>query len=445
MIERKDIIPLLFILLLLVAIFVVFLDKRPFTDEGSFCTIAQAISNGSILYRDIYNEKSPLPYLFASLFINLSDNPITVLRIIASLLFLITTFMLYMFLRANQLNCRASTAIAAFYILSAPLFQSFNYTSEIVATPLILFIFNQMGEEDPGGINLITGFFTGLLFFIKQPFGIFVLIVLIMAIKSKNMRGFFITGFFTSLLLMYIVLQIKGIFAPFIDNLFFTMNRYDLSLYVRLPYKNEYFQFILLIIFVSAIFIRFSKGSIDISRFFLLLSLMIAGVLRMDAFKLLPFFTVLLYLYSSSLRIDRMRQILVIVLVLSIISIVNYKYILNQNFDGIKMISHIIQSKTGENESIWIGPHEANIYCLSKRMPSSKYFFLLPWISRPEVTRTLSEDLAKNDRPGCIVDVSRFNNETEYNLELIFPEFREIKKGYEDIQEINGAIIYCKE
>ncbi|MCX7957849.1 MAG: hypothetical protein N3B13_02250 [Deltaproteobacteria bacterium] len=444
MINRKDIIPLFFILIVTLVIFAVFLNKRPFTDEGSFCTIAQAVSNGSVLYRDIYNEKAPLPYMIASLFINLGSNPIMVLRSIAFVFFLTTVFLIYLLGRMNMLNTSENTVLTTFFILTAPLYQSFNYTAEIIATPLILFVVWQIGKESEGKINFLTGFFSGLLIFIKQPFVLFALVAMVFAVRSGNIRKFFIPGFISALIFVFLLLKISGVYEPYIDNVIFTVKRYDIVSYMRLPYPNEYYQFAVILSLFIIIISGFVRKAVPLFDFLSLLSLMVVGIVRMDAFKLLPFFTVLVNVLSRKGVMSTLKNNSLILILLSCVSVCLYKDIIVQRFDGIKAISYTIEAKTDSKDSIWVGPHEANIYCLSRRRPSSKYFFLLPWINRPEVLMTLSEDLIKRDPPACLVDVSEFNKATDYPLSKMIPEFSEIIRDFRDIQEINGAVIYCR-
>jgi hypothetical protein len=125
--------------------------------------------------------------------------------------------------------------------------------------------------------------------------------------------------------------------------------------------------------------------------------------------------------------------------ILSILSIYFYRDIVAQRYDNLSLISSYIQSRTDERDSIWVGPHEANIYCLSHRRPSSKYFFFLPWIDRPEVILRIVDDITQNDPPRCIVDVSKFNNATDHSLTSLIPEFSEILKDYKDVSEIGGG------
>ncbi len=465
MIQKREIIPLILIFLIILVLFNILIDKRPFTDEGSFCTIAQAISNGAILYRDIYNEKAPLPYLFASIFIDYSENPIRVLRVISIILFFTSVILMYLYLRPHGFTIYQRTIILLFFVFTAPLFQSFNYTAEIVGLPLIVFIVHQIkrysssqkSEEEinieqdlmtaKGGdkIHIITGIFAGLLFFIKQPFILFVVIIFIIAATDSKMRRYFITGFFSAIILVLLLMLLTGTLLPFIENLLFTMKRYDLESYIRLPYPNEYYQFILLGILFFEIIVFLYYKSLRFSDFIIILSLLLPGMIRMDAFKFLPALAVILLFLTNNPYFKKLRNRVVLIGVFSLFSILHYTDILSQDFDSIKMVSTAVQVKSSPKDSIWVGPHEANIYCLSHRRPASKYFFLLPWINKPEVLITLGEDLVKRDPPVCIVDVSKFNMATTYRLEDMIPEFPEIIRDYKDRQEISGAVIYCKE
>lgn len=444
MIGIKDIPFLILILILATLLFLLFVDKRPFTDEGSFCTIAEAISGGKVLYKDVFNEKAPLPYLFASVFVKDEGNNIEILRRLSLVAFFLTLILLYILLKQNGLTILQATSISGFYILTAPLFQSFNYTSEILALPLILFIINRLYFDKRSKINIITGFLTVLLIFIKQPFILFSLFIIVIALFSTYLRRDFFIGVLSGIIFMLIVLLLTKSLLPFIDTLNFVIHRLNYKDYARLPYSNEYYQFLLLSSLFVFLLYNFFKKNLRLIHILLILCLLPQGIVRMDAFKLLPFFTVLIVIVARFSVLEEIKNLYIVLLVLSIISVWFYRDILNQNFDSIKSISYTIETKTDKKDSIWVAPHEANIYCLSHRRPSSRFFFLLPWISKSEVFLTLVEDLVRRDPPECIVDVSKFNNATIYNLFEMFPEFGEIIKDYKDVMEINGAIIYCK-
>ena len=439
-------IPLIFLVLILLLVqFYIFVDRRPFTDEGSYCTIAQAISQKMVLYRDVYNEKAPIPYFLLAPFINLNQNPILILRIISAISFGLATLILYHLLKLNGLSKLKAFAITIYFIITAPLFQSFNYTSEILALPLILFIIWQLSLNRMSKMNILCGFLTITLFFIKQPFILFILVISIFALFSYSVRRQFFKGMFVGLIVIVAALLISGSLIPFVENMEFLLTRYRSRSYFRLPYPNEYYQFILLCLLSGFMLYNFFKKNLSFVQVLLLLSLLPQGLVRMDAFKMLPFLTVLVLVLSRESIMDSIKKFYIVLLFLSIISVFFYRDILSQRYDNLKIVSTYVESKASEKESIWVGPHEANIYCLSHRRPSSKYFFFLPWIDRPEVILVIINDIVKNDPPRCIVDVSRFNNASEENLTSLIPEFSEILKDYKDVSEIGGAVIYCKE
>ena len=444
MIGIKDIPFLILILILATLLFFLFVDKRPFTDEGSFCTIAEAISNGSVLYRDIYNEKAPIPYFLAALFVDTNGDNIKILRKISFVAFLFCILLLYLLLKKNGLTILQTSFISVFYIQTAPLFQSFNYTSEILSLPIILFIINRLYIIERSKVNIIIGFLTIILVFIKQPFILFSLLIMIFALSSPNIRRHFFIGVLFGIVFIFLLLLITKSFLPFVENLSFIAHHLNLRDYARLPYRVEYYQFILILVLSTFLIYHYFKKNLKLIHILLALSLLPQGMVRMDAFKLLPFFTVLIIMIARLSIIEQVKNLYIILLILSVTPVWFYRDILNQNFDSIKSISYTVETKTDKKDSIWVAPHEANIYCLSHRRPSSRFFFLLPWISKSEVFLTLIEDLVRRDPPECIVDVSKFNNATTYNLSDMFAEFGEIIKNYKDVMEINGAIIYCK-
>jgi hypothetical protein len=189
-------IPLIFLVLILLLVqFYIFVDRRPFTDEGSYCTIAQAISQKMVLYRDVYNEKAPIPYFLLAPFINLNQNPILILRIISAISFGLATLILYHLLKLNGLSKLKAFAITVYFIITAPLFQSFNYTSEILALPLILFIIWQLSLNRMSKMNILCGFLTITLFFYKaNRLFLFILVISIFALFSYSVRRAVLQG-----------------------------------------------------------------------------------------------------------------------------------------------------------------------------------------------------------------------------------------------------------
>lgn len=443
----REIIGLIVIFTILIALYFIFVDKRPFTDEGSYCTIGQALADGSVLYRDIYNEKAPLPYFLAVPFVK-GGEPIRALRTVVLFFNMVTVLLLYLMLRMNSLSVLSSLSITLFYILTAPLFQSFSYISETVALPIILFVVMQLYRDQKGHLNILAGFFSLLLIFIKQPFVIFSLLIMLAAARSPNVRGGFYKGVFLSIVFMSILFFTTELFMPFIENITFALTRYDIKIYSRPPYRIEYYQFSLMLGLFVLFVTETIKREIPFYKFIVVLSLLLPGIFRMDAFKLLPFFTLLLVFLAREKYVRGIRNLfifLILLLLLSFGSVYQYRFILNQNFDSMKIISYYIQSAVPPEESIWVGPHEANIYCISHRRAASKYYFILPWIARPEVVQDIVEDLRGEDAPRCIVDVSQFNDASTRGLETVLPEFDSLVKDYDDVKMINNAIIYCKQ
>lgn len=206
-------------------------------DEGIYQTIAQAINNGNLLYRDIWDNKPPVLYLLYALF----DGDQFSTRLL-SLLFGILSIIVFFFLLKKLLALNETTkklplyiATALFaYLFAIPLFEgnianAENFMILPILTAAFLLI-RYFSKPTPKAL-LYVGILLSFAFLIKIV-AIFDLaaFVIFFLIESFGSRRKFITtgkdlallafGFFFPIVLTILFFAVQGGLSPFISAVF---------------------------------------------------------------------------------------------------------------------------------------------------------------------------------------------------------------------------------
>jgi hypothetical protein len=157
---------------------------------------------------------------------------------------------------------------------------------------------------------------------------------------------------------------------------------------------------------------------------------------RMDAFRLWPSTLMgMTYLFFAPPRqYGRLAMSSMAAAALVILFLAR----LPPGFGSEEAISQRVARLSSVTDPIWVGPFKPDIYCISHRIPASRYYFMLPWIATSGAKAELASDLYHRP-PRVIVDVS---NET-FSLAQIAPQIRDlINARYTLDSSIDGARIY---
>lgn len=231
-----------FILAVLVTVFLLRLPSlfEPYWygDEGVYLTVGQSLLRGRLLYRDIFDNKTPLIYLLAAA----SGGTLAWLRIFLLLSTLAATFFFYRlcqkFLSPKNPGVKIATLIFAF--LTNFLLEGNIANAEIfILLPTIAgldLIFGQIRTKNPRAVNFfLAGLILAFGFLTKVPalfdFGA----VLFFLILFKNSQKIFhfgkeelylVAGYLLPIAFTFLYFALKGAFYPFFNSCFIQMLGY---------------------------------------------------------------------------------------------------------------------------------------------------------------------------------------------------------------------------
>ncbi|MDO8620975.1 MAG: glycosyltransferase family 39 protein [Candidatus Levybacteria bacterium] len=396
-------------------------------DEGIYQTIGIALSQGKLLYRDIFDNKPPLIYLLYSLF-NSDQFTVRLVSIIFGLLsvvvfFLLTKKLFSEFKTNNRIACYFSTAFFAF-IFGLPLIEGNIANAEnFMLLPIILsalLIINQKQSN-----LFLAGLLLGVAFLFKvvSVFDFAALFLFISFVFFNNLQKHlkikeiakvlgkqlfsFVVGFLLPITITCLFFLLKGAFSDFLNATLSTNVGY-------VGYGNKLFgipqgllfaKFLALSIFSLIIFIK--RNRLGLSSIFILLWFSFS---LFNAFfserpyghyllVLLPSFSLLLGLFIVSNKFKQIYLVLVIgslLLILKNFSIYplnkNVLYYANifsfitdkenvtsyQSFFDKKTpmdyeIAQFIKPKVKATDSIFIWGNNAQVYKLINMVPPGKY------------------------------------------------------------------------
>jgi 4-amino-4-deoxy-L-arabinose transferase-like glycosyltransferase len=130
--------PLIALCLLPVVLYLPFLGAPFERDEGAYATIAQGLLDGQVPYRDLFDNKPPLVYLWYALSFLLFGEGVEAPRIIAAVMLSVTT--LALFAQARMLFSRGAAYVAAaFFAVSTgvPFLALHANTEAYMLLPLV--------------------------------------------------------------------------------------------------------------------------------------------------------------------------------------------------------------------------------------------------------------------------------------------------------------------
>jgi len=230
---------------ILIILTVVFLLRLPslfepywYGDEGVYLTVGQGIARGRLLYRDIFDNKTPMIYLLAAA----AGGTLVWLRVFLLVSTLATIFFFYelgqkLFVKESW-ELKAATLFLAF--LTTFLLEGNIANAEIfILLPTLAglnLIFSQLKTKKPQAINF---FLAGLIlsggFLTKVPAVLDFGAILIFLIFLRDTRKFLhfgkeelllIAGYLLPIALTFFYFGLKGAFHPFFNACFVQMIGY---------------------------------------------------------------------------------------------------------------------------------------------------------------------------------------------------------------------------
>ena len=174
------------------------ISKIPLSyDESVFLSAAFSVTKGKILYVDIFDHKTPFLILFYSIMITLFGSNIFIMRLISSLIFILTAMIIYLTVKAlySRKNAIISTIIFLIWYSQPPLEQLLimqeNFMMLFLVLSFYLFVIEEkMTDQKKNLIKFLNGLSFSLAVLSKQSAILFCLayIIAILSVKtpSKN-------------------------------------------------------------------------------------------------------------------------------------------------------------------------------------------------------------------------------------------------------------------
>ena len=398
-------------------VFLAFRGRGPFSDEGSSCAIAQAVLQGSLPYRDYFNEKVPLQYFWTALVMRATVNGVEGARIASSIAlgFALTLSLSGLFRRAASILLVAAWGVVI--VLAAVLMRAFNNTADSTLALLFaacaLVIFDGQRIR-PSVQSVLVGVIQGLACGFRQTVLVSA-VVLLLAPWHRTTRWAYASGFLLGAGLWIAPLYGIGILHETLAaTLLFHSDNVDWISYFRWITQNDYPPFLIWLLClgsVAAIGFRLREA-----RWALIWLLAAAAPFfgRMDAFRLWPS-TLAAFTYIFIRFGDGAKYIsLVLFGLLTIVAILSAPGF--RSFQRENEVARRIKRYSTDQQTIWVGPFNPNAYCLSNRQSASRYYFVLPWIAKAGIRAQIVKDISEK-KPNLIVDVS----DKEFSLSQLLP------------------------
>lgn len=421
-----------------IAFFFAFKGVGSFSDEGSFCAIAQGILDGRLPYKDYFNEKVPLQYFWTAFVMRFTTDGIQGARI-ASTITLGSALSLSLSRLSKWPASLGLTLLWAVIVaLIGLVMRVYNNSAESTAAFLsvacALMIFDRRGLRS-GRQALGVGLLQGLACGFHQTMVASACVVLISP-WLRAWRRLFLAGFLLGLALWSGMLWYLGILQQTLEaTVLFHLNNPSMTSYFRLILENDYPALVIWLLSLGALLIVAlqERETLWVLGWVMAVALPFFG--RMDGFRLWPS-TLLILTYLFSRRSGSVKLIgIAPFLVAAVAGAATMDR--PENFEWIERINQRIKKYAGQTGTIWVGPYEPDVYCVSKRAPAAKYYFILPWILKPGVPQELVKEISDH-KPQLIVDVSN----STYSIKKLVPDLDRLIQEKYGLAERDGDVRY---
>lgn len=433
------------------------------TDSSVFQYVARIILNGGMPYRDTFDHKGPLLYLFNVAGVIIAEwRGIWVIEYIT-----ILTSFLFIY-KIARLKCTRAYSLIVLTITSSALFKYFEsgnlteeYAMPFIAASIYIFADYFLNEKINKIRLIICGFsFAAVCLLRINMIAVWIVMciaVLIHCIKAKKQKDlinfilFFIIGFLILVVPIFLWLIVKGAFLAFIDNylvfnIFYSSNSQQANISAKFNAFNHFINepLILFGICISVYLSIRKRDTFNISYLFLwvltLISISLSGHIFMHYGMILV--PLLAYPFSSIHNLfeddEKIKKPLISIIMLCLlVSFALPKWIPATNtslqefynqenaIDKTELqISDIIKNNTDPNDKIIVCGNWNIIYNLSDRFAASKYSYQTPIceIDKNKMNNFLNDLNAEN--PKAVVfkkdyfayeDIVKFVKKYNYN------------------------------
>lgn len=420
----------------------VFLGYAIFSDEGSYCAIAHGILDGLLPYRDLFNEKAPGHYYLTAVWMAVAGPGFESGRALAALLLGVVFSVIALIARQSSRSMVDSLSIGAITWLVALTMRAQCNLGEsalaVIAVVTVLLV-----PAGSTGMSRLRAFWIGALGGLAIGFRQTSLVAAVaMMFIPGNKETRLALGIGTALGCMAwgSVLAATGTLRDFIDAaLLFHLDGTSLWSYPRGLSKDSLFPLVawLFAFAIAAVRLRGAEGPMGkLLVWAPLLALPFLG--RMDGFRLYPSFAALVAIsakatvFSIPPRLAGPRTRLRLALVLALLAVLANGR--GGSIAATERISNAVRQLAPGDDPIWVGPFDPMIYCALRRHSPSKYYFVLPWTTKPRVWADVNDKLARGI-PSAVVTIP---SEQGATLEELLPGSGSILKRRYEVAEVIG-------
>lgn len=388
-----------------------------FGDEGSFCTLGQELLHGHLPYRDYFNEKMPLQYVWTAAVMRVSTIGIEGTRLAAGIS-LAAVFSMF----AYQLRFRSLTeSMPPLLLLGVVCAGMRGYNNSAEASLAVLYGLAAMliarddnSQGHARAVALGLGLIHGLAIGFRQT-GVACAIVVLASPWVSGCRKAFVSGVVIALSGWIGLLAAIGLEPSQLWNaLFFFAGASDTAQYFLAEATGRAFTLVWLALLIALVWTSAERRR-ALWTVAWLLAIAVPFFGRLDAFRLWPS-TVAASLLLLPMVMQR-KQLLQGLSMLIAAAALMSRLGRPETFEKDAEIASYLRRQTSTQDFIWVAPWRPNVYCLSSRESASRFYFVLPWTAQDRVRDEIMSDLERR-KPKVIVDVSDY----QYSLARIFPQ-----------------------
>jgi hypothetical protein len=415
-----------------------------FADEGSFCTIAQGILRGELPYRDLFNEKPPLQYVWTAAMMALSAPTLAGARLAAIVSLSLTALCILSGPAARSRHPLWLFGWAAFLFLAATDMAAFNDTAE--SSLALLFSLSALIVSQPELVEererLVMAALLGALFGVamgfRQTAAVPALVMLFLP-QAKLPKLAFGVGVSAGLLCWLVPVFALGIGQDFTRSVVtFHVGNSLAASYFHRPFSQDLPSialWVLCLVWLGNLK-EYREQRLWLLAFVIAMALPFFG--RMDAFRLWPSTAAMLVLIA---RVSSFEDVgaRVCGIVATGIALVAIFVSFPQSNPDLVASTKAIAAMTRPSDRIWVGAFSPESYCLTQREPASRYYFILPWTAKDEVRRQIVADI--ETVPSKLVVVQG----GPYKAWRLLPELQGLlARDYRFAGSFGGAAFYLR-
>jgi len=412
------------------------LGRQPFTDEGSVCHLAVRLLEGRTLYSGAWNEKTPLHFVLAALWSRAFGATITSLRGLAAFdLFLVLLLTL-------RVAGRARWGAVATLLLLAPWYQAHHGVQEATLAPLALATMWAASSGTSAGW-LAAGALGATGVWVKQSFA-----TIFLALAGEHTR-MLVRIAMAALAMSLLWLALLWLHAG--DGLWrmppFGEREAALPYFLGGWSEDRSLLLAHMLAVVGVLWASRRGERDDLTRRLAAAALWLAlpALLRPGAFRAWPSAVVAIVAGArviAAMPSSARRRVGAVVLAFVSIAGVARIAIDDGDYSVLERVSARVAELATEDEHIWVGPHEALIYCLANRTSATSIDFALPWAPSPAARAALLVEL-EADPPRVIVDASGPYEPWQGRLSDSLPGINDLLASrYRKVETVDGFDLY---